>query len=49
MKNLVIYILSILMTVIVSIVGYCTYMLWLSTEGVNIEIKEGMMFMKDEK
>ncbi len=49
MKNLIIYILSILMTVIVSIVGYCTYLMWLSTEGVNIEIKEGTMFMKEEK
>ena len=49
MKNLVIYILSILMTVIVSIVGYCTYLLWLSTEGVNIEIMEGAMFIKEEK
>ena len=49
MKNLVIYILSILMTVIVSLVGYCTYLVWLSTEGVNIEIKEGTVFMKDEK
>ena len=49
MKNLVIYILSILMAVIVSIVGYCTYLVWLSTEGVNIEIKEGTVFMKDKK
>ena len=49
MKNLIVYMLSILITIILSIIGYSTYLLWLSTEGTTIEIKEGMLIFKDEE